>query len=104
MGYVYLLHEPSTNRYKIGVTSGSVQNRMKKLQTGNSSELQLFRFYQTDHPNKKKKMLHTYFRPQNVLNEWYDLSYQQVTDFIPLCESLNNTIKSLKDNPYFLKK
>ena len=39
-GYVYLLCENGDNElYKIGVTSGSIENRIKKLQTGNGNKL-----------------------------------------------------------------
>ena len=39
-GYVYVLGDfTKANIYKIGVTRGNVEKRIKKLQTGNSGEI-----------------------------------------------------------------
>ena len=44
MGCVYLLGDwDKENRYKIGVTRGDVDKRIKKLQTGNSGEIYLIK-------------------------------------------------------------
>ena len=49
-GYVYLLGDSEKDKiYKIGVTRGSLYNRLKKLQTGNSGELFLIKSYKTDY-------------------------------------------------------
>ena len=103
MGYVYLLCEPSTDNYKIGVTTGSIENRMKKLQTGNSAELVLADFFECEHPFKLEAMLHNYFRTKNVLNEWYRLDVRDAAAFRPLCETFNRCISAMKDNPFFFR-
>ena len=41
MGYVYLIYDKNNNSYKIGVTKGDTNKRLKKLQTGNSCELEI---------------------------------------------------------------
>lgn len=104
MGYVYLIYEPSTGNYKIGVTTGSIERRMKKLQTGNSSELHVAKYFQCEHPFKLEAMLHAFFKPKLVINEWYDLSLQEVDDFTATCEKLDHTISNLRNNPFFFKK
>ena len=39
-GYVYLLGDfDKEGAYKIGVTRGTIERRIKKLQTGNSGEI-----------------------------------------------------------------
>lgn len=103
MGYVYLIHEPSTDNYKIGVTTGSIEKRMKKLQTGNSTELSLARSFECEFPFKLEMMLHNYFRNKNVLNEWYALAPQDVQSFTAICETLDRNIHALKDNPFFFR-
>ena len=40
-GIVYLIYDSSQNLYKIGVTRGTGEKRLKQLQTGNASELQI---------------------------------------------------------------
>ena len=103
MGYVYLIHEPSTDNYKIGVTTGSIEKRMKKLQTGNSTELILSNSFQCEYPFKLEMMLHNYFRHKKVLNEWYALDRQDLGTFTSICETLDKNIHALKDNPFFFR-
>ena len=52
MGYVYLIGEiDNKGRYKIGSTKAKdVNKRLKQLQTGNSSELFIKEYYETEHP------------------------------------------------------
>lgn len=105
MGYVYLLGDcGKEKRYKIGVTRGSIENRMKKLQTGNSGEIYLINKYKTEHPFIMEKMLHTRFGVNKVLNEWFELSDEDVIKFQEHCKDVENIIESLKDNYYFRKK
>jgi len=105
MGYVYLLGDwDKENHYKIGVTRGDVEKRMKKLQTGNSGEIYLVDKYQTEHPFMMEKMLHTRFCNDRVLNEWFELNHDDVVKFKEHCKSIEEIIESLKDNYYFKKK
>ena len=50
MGFVYLIEDVYNNTYKIGVTKGDPQTRMKKLQTGNSCKLELKYLYECEYP------------------------------------------------------
>ena len=55
MGIVYLIGDYSKNHcYKIGVTRGKLENRLKKLQTGNSGQLFVKYSYSSNRvfPNK----------------------------------------------------
>ena len=60
-GYVYLLKEDGDNvMYKIGVTkSPKIEDRIKKLQTGNGNRIVLIDYFLTNKPFKLEKMLHT---------------------------------------------
>ena len=49
-GYIYLICDPVTETYKIGVTRNLNSNRIKKLQTGNSSELHIVNTYKCNYP------------------------------------------------------
>lgn len=102
-GCVYLICDVEKNLYKIGVTTGSIENRMKKLQTGNGTELFLVNHYVCDYPFKIEKMLHNHFFKQKVLNEWFDLSDEQVFSFIDVCKQKDKIIQSLAENPFFVK-
>lgn len=104
MGYVYLIQDSSNNVYKIGVTRVMDGNRLKKLQTGNSTQLYLLFYYQTQYPFRLETMLHNKYKEYNVLNEWYELPEEDVRNFLNTCSDMDEIIKSLKDNPFFNKK
>ena len=104
MGCVYLLGDwEKEGFFKIGVTKGKIENRIKKLQTGNGGEIYLVNSYEYEHPFILEKMLHDKYSTKNVLNEWYNLSDEDVLDFKKTCDNLVSIINSLKDN-YFISK
>ena len=102
-GIVYLICDAEKELYKIGVTTGSIEKRMKKLQTGNGTELLLVNYYECEYPFKIEKMMHNHFGNRKVLGEWFDLSDEEALSFVKICEDKNNIINSLMDNPFFLK-
>ena len=101
MGYVYLIEDSNNNCYKIGVTKGEPEKRLKKLQTGNPSKLELKYLYECEYPYRLESMLHTHYKSYNELNEWFSL--ENPNDFLNKCAELNNVINSLKNNPFFSK-
>lgn len=102
-GYVYLICDNSNEFYKIGITKGDINKRMKKLQTGNATKLYLITYHETYYPYRVENMLHSHFKSKNVLNEWFALSKEDVISFKKLCDDIENTINVLKDNPFFSK-
>lgn len=105
MGYVYLLGDwEKEGCYKIGVTRGSVEKRIKKLQTGNSGEIYLVSKYETAHPFLMENMLHTWFQGKRIKNEWFELSPSEVIDFQKSCEEVEGIIEAMEDNYFFKKK
>lgn len=103
MAFVYLIGENNNeNTYKIGLTkSKNINNRLKKLQTGNSSELFIKAYFETDTPYKLEKMLHNHFSDKQIINEWYYLNNDDIISFNETCQTLQKNIESLKDNPFF---
>lgn len=105
MGCVYLLGDwEKDNVYKIGVTRGSIEKRIKKLQTGNSGEIYLVNSFETKHPFLMEKMLHTRFFGNRVLNEWFELTPEEVIGFKRTCQEIKENIDALEDNYFFKKK
>jgi len=105
MGVVYLLGDSGKEgEYKIGVTTGKIENRIKKLQTGNSGKIYLINSYNTDHPFIMEKMLHTKYFADRSLGEWFELPFDEVVKFSETCEKMQNTINALKENYFFKKK
>ena len=103
-GYVYLLADNlKEGIYKIGVTRGTIENRIKKLQTGNAGELYMCRYYQTNIPFFIEKHLHLQFCPKKIKNEWFELSDDDVLGFNYRCAEIEKMHEALKDNYFFNK-
>lgn len=102
-GYIYLICDSSNDSFKIGVTSDICTKRMKKLQTGNSTELHICDTYKCKYPYRLEKMLHDYFSDKHILNEWFRLDAKDVANFKSICIMLNNRITALMDNEFFMK-
>lgn len=106
MAIVYLIGEVNNDsRYKIGVTKhNDINKRKKELQTGSSQELFIKDYFITDFPYKLEKMLHKHFRNNNLINEWFELSNEEIFSFKKTCQKYQDIIESLKDNPFYFKK
>lgn len=102
-GFVYLISDEENNKYKIGVTKNDVNKRLKKLQTGNSSLLSIKKVHATDYMYRMETLLHNYFSKQRILNEWFELSNEDIINFNSTCQYFEKMINSLKDNPFFAK-
>ena len=104
MGYVYLLGDSGQkNLYKIGVTKGKIEKRIKQLQTGNSNEIYLVNFFETKYPFYMERILHSKYQLSKVKNEWFFLSDKDVNDFISSCTLIEENTKAIKDNPFVKK-
>lgn len=101
VGTVYLLCDPSTDLFKIGMTRNSVGKRMGELQTGNSCEIHLVKKFDTDIPSFIESSLHRHFFGKHSLNEWYELDTDDIANFENICLKYQNIAKTLQDNPFF---
>lgn len=102
-GFVYLICDPSNNLYKIGVTKSLCSKRIKQLQTGNGTELHLVNYHETDFPYRVESILHNKLSNKKILNEWYELSLDEILSFKDMCEDVEKLIEIMKDNPFFAK-
>jgi hypothetical protein len=104
MSKIYLIGTETEGLYKIGLTTGDVGKRLKKLQTGNDEELYICRFFETDAPYVLEGMLHRHFFNKKKLNEWFELSNEDVLSFIDVCEKYQETINFMNKHNEFFKK
>lgn len=103
-GYVYVLGDfTKTNIYKIGVTRGNVEKRIKKLQTGNSGEIFLCVKYWTKYPFFIERRLHHKFSENRIMNEWFMLETEDVNQIKSIIQKEEELIETMKDNPFFVK-
>lgn len=100
-GYVYLLGDSGKEGvFKIGVTRGTIERRIKKLQTGNSGEIYIVDYFQTDHPFFIEKWMHIKYGRRNVMNEWFEMDLEDMKNFKKNCqkfEDLYNISHNKKD-------
>jgi hypothetical protein len=104
MGHIYLINESGTENYKIGLTKNPTKKRKSQLQTGNSSELNVVKSFETKHPARLEKLLHMQHANKRGLGEWFLLEPEDVFGFISLCEKLTETINYLLLNNEFFNK
>lgn len=101
MGYVYLICDPSNDTFKIGVTKKQdIRERIRKLQTGNSTELFISAYYECEYPFRLEKMLHNKFYDKREVGEWFSLDAYDVFSFKTTCKELEKIILCLKNNPF----
>lgn len=103
MAFVYLIGNiDNDNICKIGVTKKhNINERMNQLQTGSSNELYIRDYFETKYPYKLENMLHRHFHNKNILNEWFELSNDDIMNFKNICKKYENILLSLKENPFF---
>jgi hypothetical protein len=101
MAYVYLLGDSGQdNTFKIGVTRGKVEKRIKQLQTGNGEDIYLVNSYETNYPFFIERLLHTKLYPKQKRNEWFNLDANDIVNFKFYCEEIEKHAEALKDNPF----
>lgn len=103
VGFVYLLADfGRDNVYKIGVTTGTIENRIKKLQTGNSGEIYIADYFKSNAPFFVERWLHKHYTSKRVLNEWFELPIEEISRFKEVCqkyETLYEDVERYKNNP-----
>lgn len=104
MAYVYLLGDTGQDdTFKIGITRGKIEKRIKQLQTGNGEEIYLVSYYETEYPFFIERLLHTKLYPKQKRNEWFNLGIDDVTNFKSLCSEFEKSAKALEENPFSKK-
>lgn len=72
-GFIYFIYDFSNKQMKIGKTSKHPAYRLKELQTGNSTKLELLHFYETDRMSQEETMLHNQYNQYRTIGEWFEL-------------------------------
>lgn len=89
--FVYVIGDPIKNIFKIGVAQ-DVQKRLKQLQTGNSTELEiLWVSCVCSNAYQIENIAHNYFKDKKILNEWFLIPINEIVYFL---EKQNFILKS----------
>lgn len=73
-GFLYFIGEMDTTKVKIGVTSKTVIERIKELNTGNSGELIEIATFRTIDMYMAEKVVHEQLSEYRYKGEWFNLS------------------------------
>lgn len=98
---IYLIKQENTSFYKIGCTKRKINERIKELQTGNGSNLILIHEFKTKYGFKLENLLHFHFKQKKVNLEWFELTKEDVDNFLTICNKYENNFISLNDNHFF---
>jgi len=108
-GNIYLITDWSSQpqRYKIGITKGKVESRLKQLQTGSSGELVLLMTYSSNNYRKIETILHRGYKSHSTDGgkEWFELPEHRVLNFKKECMQIDENLEFLKKskNPFYHK-
>lgn len=99
VGFVYLLGDlEKEGIYKIGVTTGKIENRIKKLQTGNSGEIYIVDYFKSKNPFFVEKWMHKQFLSNRLNGEWFNLQLDNVKTFKSTCEKFEKLYETINKN------
>jgi hypothetical protein len=104
---IYLISSELNNNtlYKIGITKRNINKRLNELKTGNPATLSVIHTFESKYAPKIEKHFHKSKASSNVGGEWFQLSEQDIANFIPQCILLHDNLDLLsKYNTWIIDK
>ena len=104
---IYLISSDINNiiLYKIGITKRNINKRLNELKTGNPATLTVIHTFESKYAPKIERHFHISKASSNVGGEWFNLSQQDINDFIPQCNLIHNNLDLLaKHNTWIIDK
>jgi len=106
MGVIYLINAERTDYYKIGITKGNANKRLKALQTGSVTKLVLVDFYKSDLHFNIETILHRLWKHKKFIvedfedlkGEWFKLEFNDVKEFGERCRRIEWNLNFLKES------
>lgn len=90
-GFIYLIQARGTRRYKIGLTTRSVEQRFNELNSSQSPyPLELLEYIATDNVTETEGYLHSKFALQRRHGEWFEFSNRQLREVLREFDRLEN--------------
>jgi hypothetical protein len=90
-GFIYLIQAKGTNRYKIGLTTRSVEQRFAELNGSQSPyPLELLEFITTNNVTETEGYLHQKYAFQRCHGEWFEFNNRQLREVLREFDRLEN--------------
>jgi len=101
MGKVYLI-ATEDDQYKIGMTTGTVNERIEQLQVGNAKRLEFVNEFETKHFKRVERFMHNVYSAKRMEGEWFSLTEEDVANFTNNCQKGHNIFETLiqSGNPF----
>lgn len=93
---VYLLE--CDNKYKIGHTKKSVEQRIKQLKTGNHNDMKILSTFESKWGTKIESHLHRRFKNKKISGEWFDLDGDDILTFEHMCKEWHDLLEDISNN------
>lgn len=104
MEKIYLLKSDNGDEplYKIGITNKNINERISQLQTGNGNPIHLVKFFESEFNRKIETALHYRYGHKRKSSEWFNLTSEEVDNFLTDCQVLHDNFEYLKSvsNPF----
>ena len=97
---IYLIASELNNQtlYKIGITKRNINKRLNELKTGNPATLTVIHTFNSKFAPKIEKHFHITKQSSNVGGEWFNLTEEDINNFIPQCKLIHNNLELLANN------
>lgn len=86
MGYVYFIQSGKQDKFKVGKTARTIQQRLKELQTGNPETLTIFFAIETKEADKVESWFHCKLKLHKIRTaqneEWFEIDSDTLQDSI----------------------
>lgn len=85
------------DKYKIGFTTRSVDQRTKELQTGSDSKLSVVHVYESELAKEIETVLHRNFAHKRMEGEWFALDPDDVLKFKDRCKQVERNLNLVRE-------
>ena len=82
-GFVYLIHSPTNNLYKIG-RAKEIDSRYASIGKQSPVEVKLVHSFKSADSKKAERTLHHTYSHLRVLGEWFSLAEKDVSDIVSI--------------------
>lgn len=95
--HVYLINARGTNRYKIGITSRTIESRLNELNGSQSAyPLELITSIRSANYKEVERHLHEKYAAFRVHGEWFQFDFSQLAEVLRYFKELDTPIEKIK--------
>lgn len=99
-GIIYFLYEDEiTDMFKIGMTTRSVKQRIRNLQTGNSKNIREYTSLKCDDVRFAETFIHKMFQSKRHIGEWFRIDKTEIDQLVRFINGFSKLkVEEIKEN------